>query len=196
MTHKLGLLLMLILLLSQTGLLGLSYFSYFKRSPGEFFAALPTRQDLPLQWLDRPSVSTQALLNWAALAATATFTIDFVNYQQNVADLKEYFTEVGYSSFLTAITEQGALTTINERKLVVTAVAIGTAVITREEQLDDTQTWTVEVPITVTYLSVSAEEKQNKLVTMTITQVPTKIAPKGIGIDRYVARDLGLEAMG
>lgn len=196
MTHKLGLLLMLILLLSQVGLLGFSYLSYYKRSPGEFFSALPSGADFPIQWLERPSVSTQALLNWAALAATATFTIDFVNYQQTIANLKEYFTESGYNSFLAALTQQGTLTTINEKKLVLTAVAIGTAVITREEAVDDVHTWTVEVPITVNYLSVSDEEKQNKLVTMTITQVPTNIAPKGIGIERYVVRDLGLEAMG
>ena len=187
---------MLILALSQCGLLAFCYFSYYKRSPGEFFGAMPNGVDFPIQWLDRPSVSPQALLNWATLAATATFTIDFVNYQQNLIDLKDYFTENGYTAFLKALTEQGAITAINEKKLVLTAVAIGTAVITSENEVNRIHSWTVEVPITVTYLSVSTEEKENKLVTMTIIQVPTEFASTGIGIERYVVTELGAEIMG
>lgn len=190
MSQKLGMMIILVLVLSQFALLGLSYFSYALRSEGEFFGAMPNNVDFQLQSLPRPNVSTKALLSWATLAATATFTIDFVNDEKNIADLRDYFTTRGYDSFLAALKATKTLETINDKKLVLTAVPIGQAVVTSEYEENDVHTWIIEVPITVTYLSVSEEEKQEKLVTLTIIQVPTKEASKGIGIERYVATDI------
>jgi intracellular multiplication protein IcmL len=195
MSHKLGMMMVLILISSQLAILGLCYFSYALRSGGEFFGAMPDNVDFQLQPLPRPNVSTKALLSWATLAATATFTIDFVNYEKNIADLRDYFTKRGYESFLKALQETKTLVTINEKKLVLSAVPIGQAVVAAEYDENDIHTWRIEVPITVTYLSVSEEEKQEKLITLTIIQVPTKEASKGIGIDRYVATDLSADVM-
>lgn len=196
MSHKLGMMIVLLLVLGQMALLGLSYFSYALRSGGEFFASMPDNVDFQLQPLPRPNVSTRALLSWATLAATATFTIDFVNYEQNIADLRDYFTKRGYESFLNALKENKTLVTINEKKLVLSAVPIGQAVVAAEFDENNIHTWIIEIPITVTYLSVSQEEKQEKLVTLTVIQVPTSEASKGIGIERYVANDLSLDVMG
>jgi intracellular multiplication protein IcmL len=196
MSHKLGMLTVLILAISLLSLLTLSYFSYALRSDGEFYVALPNGTDLPLKALSRPNVSNQALLNWATLAATATFTLDFVNLDKNLADLKDYFTKSGYDSFIAALQETNTLTTISDKKLVMSAVAIGPAVISAEAESADVHSWKVEVPITVSYLSVSEEEKRNKIVYLTITQVPTSEASKGIGIERYVALELGADIMG
>lgn len=196
MSHKLGMMVILVLVLSQLALLGLTYFSYIFRVQGEFYGAMPDKVDFELQPLPRPNVSTKALLSWATLAATATFTIDFVNYEKNIADLRDYFTKRGYDSFLTALKENKTLVTINEKKLVLSAVAISPAVVAGEYEENGVHTWRIEVPITVTYLSVSEEEKQEKLVTLTVIQVPTKEASKGIGIERYVAVDLGSDVIG
>lgn len=195
MSHKLGMMVILVLVLSQIALLGLSYFSYALRSSGEFYGSTPKKVDFQLQPLPRPNVSTQALLSWATLAATATFTIDFVNYEKNIANLKDYFTKRGYDSFLNALSENKTLVTINEKKLVLSAVPIGPAVVAGEYEENDVHVWNIEVPITVTYLSVSAEEKQEKLVTLTIIQVPTSEASKGIGIERYVAVNIGTDVL-
>ena len=88
---------------------------------------------------------------------------------------------------MNALKQTKTLVTINEKKLVLSAVPIGQAVVVAEYDLNDVHTWIIEVPITVTYLSVSEEQKQEKLVTLTVIQVPTHEASKGIGIDRYVA---------
>lgn len=196
MSHKLGMTIALALVLSHLALLSLSYLSYIFRSEGEFYVALPNGTDIPLKALSRPNVSNQALLNWATLAATATFTLDFVNIDQDLANLRDYFTKHGYDNFIAALQETNTLTTISDKKLVLSAVAIGPAVISAEYEDAGVHSWRVEVPITVSYLSVSEEEKRNKIVYLTIIQVPTAEASKGLGIERYVALELGPDIMG
>jgi intracellular multiplication protein IcmL len=196
MSHKFGILFIVVLLSSQIGLLAFNYYSYATRPEGEFYGSLPNQTAFILTPLKRPNVSTKALLSWATIAATATFTLDFVNYENNLKSLKDYFTESGYQNFLNALAETSTLKTIEEKKLVLSAVAIGTAVISQEYEKSGVHSWTVEVPITVTYISVSAEEKREKLISMTITQVPTHQASKGIGISKYVATDLSPDIMG
>lgn len=195
MSQKLGMMIILILGLSQLAILGLSYFSYALRSGGEFFGAMPDKVDFQLQPLPRPNVSTKALLSWATLAATATFTIDFVNYQENIANLKNYFTKRGYESYLTSLKDTNTIVTINEKKLVLSAVPIGQSIVSAEYDENAVHTWKIEVPITVTYLSVSEEQKEDKLITLTIIQVPTSEASTGIGIERYVATDLSADVL-
>lgn len=196
MSQKIILSVILILLLSLVGLLGFNYFQYSQRSAGTYFATLPDGKSFPLTYLDRPNVSTKALLSWATLAATATYTLDFVNYKTNLENLKSYFTDAGFENFLAALTESGTITTITEKKLVLSAVAIGPAIVLAEDEVRGNHVWKIEVPITVSYLSASAEEKRDKLVTLTITQVPTIEASKGIGIAQYVAIDLSPDIMG
>lgn len=196
MSHKISILLIVILLTSQVGVLVFNYYAYATRPQGEFYGSLPSGTDFILTPLTRPNVSTKALLSWATIAATATFTLDFVNYESNFNALKDYFTETGYQNFLNALEEANTLQTIQEKKLVISAVAIGPAVVSEEYEKSGIHNWKVEVPITVTYLSVSAEEKREKLISMTITQVPTTQASKGIGISKYVAIDLSPDIMG
>lgn len=183
-------------LLGCFGLLGLSYFQYSIRSPGNFFGVLPNNTTFELDYLERPNVSTSALLSWATLAATATFTLDFVNYETSLENLKAYFTNEGYQSFLVALKQSGVITTLVDKKLVMSAVAIGPSIVIAEDEVHGNHFWKVEIPIMVSYLSASAEEKTNKLVTLTITQVPTTQAPKGIGIGQYVAVDLDPNILG
>lgn len=195
MSHSLGMFLILILLMVQVGLLGLNFISYSLRKIGTYYGSQPSGATSELIPLFRPSVSTQALLNWATLAATATLTLDFVNYQKNLADLKQYFTRDGYDSFIAALNEAGTIETIQSKKLVSSAVAIGPAIIIQEDEKRGIHSWRIQVPLSVSYLSASAEERTIRLITLLIRQVPTDYAATGIGIDQYQATELSSEVL-
>lgn len=196
MTNKLILSIIFLIVVGQLGLLGFSYIEYATRSQGRFFGVQPNNTEFELHWLSRPNVSTRALLSWASLAATATFSFDFVNYERDLENLKNYFTKTGYDSFLQALNEGKVISTLVDKKLIMTAVAIGPAIVTSEDEVKGYHIWKVEIPITVSYLSASNEEKATKLVTLTITEVPTTEASKGIGIGQYVAVDLQPNILG
>lgn len=195
MSHSLGMFIILILILIQVGLLGINFISYYFRSPGTYFAVPVNGDVFRLRPISRPNVSTKALLNWATIAVTASLTLDFLNYKKNLEDLKQYFTEIGYDNFIQALDSQGVIDTIVSKKLVLTAVPIGPAIIIEEDDQRGIHSWRIQVPVTISYLSASAEEKRYKLVTILVSQVPTQFSARGIGIVQYEAIDVGTDVI-
>jgi len=196
MSQKNWLSIIFLLLVADLSLVGISYFQFAIRSPGQFYGSYdnPSQVDnFALVALERPNVSTKALLSWVTLAATATFTFDFVNYKDQLNSLQEYFTNDGYDNFLTSLQSAGTISTIEEKKLILSAVAIGPAIILTETELNNKHTWRIQVPLLVRYQSASVNEKRFQVIEMLITQVSTRDAPKGIGIAQYIAMEAGAE---
>lgn len=183
-----------LMLVAQLVLLGVSYFQFFIRSPQQYIAQTPSDELFRITAFDRPNVSTNALLNWATLAATATFSFDFVNYEKQVEALKDYFSNDGYTNFVTSLNETGMLDEIQEKKLIVSSVAIGPAIILREENKKGNHSWRIQVPLLVRYQSASVNETRQQLVEILVTQVSTRDAPKGIGIAQYVVQSISTTA--
>lgn len=184
---------MFVLLGIHLALIGVCYFQFATRSSGQFFAVPPNGDTFQIIPLDRPNVSTKALLSWATLAATATFSFDFVNYKDQLSALQDYFTIEGYDNFITSLQNNNILNTIESTKLVLSAVSIGPAIVLIEEELGERHTWHIQVPLLVRYQSASSNETRQQVVDLLITQVPTRDAPTGIGIAQYVAREGGPE---
>ena len=134
---------------------------------------------------DAPNVTTKALLNWATLAATSAHTLDFFNYQENLNNLKPFFTVVGYKKFLSS--SAGLVDNIIKEKLILTAAAIGSAVIIWEDYAaDGIYTWRIQVPLLLTYIGQGAKKEQFVISSLTVTKVPTNLAATGIGITQMI----------
>jgi intracellular multiplication protein IcmL len=195
MSHSLGMLVTLVLILAQLSLLGWNYIAYASRNLGAYYGITPSNQSIILHPLLRPTISIPALLSWATVAATATFSIDFVNYSRTLNELKQYFTTEGYDSFLLALESASVLETIQSKKLVLSAVPIGPAIIVEESDHYGMHAWRIQVPLIVSYLSASSEEKGYKLVTVLVSQVPTSSAVTGLGITQYQSIDLSQDVL-
>jgi len=193
MSNKSWLTLTISILVIILSLMGFAYFQFITRSPGQFFGSPPNGKNFEITALDRPIVSTKALLSWVTLAATATFTFDFVNYKDQLNALADYFTTDGYENFIASLQNADTIKTIEEKKLILSAVAIGPAIVLTEEERGISHTWRVQVPLLVRYQSANVNETRQQLVDMLITQVSTRDAPKGIGIAQYIAREIGAE---
>lgn len=193
MSNKNWLSIMLLLLATNLGLIGVAYLQVLTRSNGSLISIMPNSERFALYALERPNVSTRALLSWATLAATATFTFDFVNYKDQIEALHDYFTTDGYDNFMTSIQNAETLSTIEEKKLILSAVAIGPAIVLTEENNGDKRNWRIQVPLLVRYQSANVDETRQQVVDLLVTQVSTQDAPKGIGIAQYVAREAGSE---
>ncbi len=193
MSHKDWLTIILALLVVCLSFIGVAYYRVASRSDVQYFAILPNNTNAPIRALDRPNVSTKALLSWVTLAATATFSFDFVNLNDQLEKLKDYFTNDGYNNFSASLAATGMLKTIVDKKLVLSAVAIGPAIVLHEEDAHSGHTWRVQVPILVRYQSANVNETREQLVEVLVTQVPTSDAPKGIGIAQYIARETSPE---
>ncbi len=176
-----------IFLVLQLLLLCLAYTQWIVTAPRQFYIRTPDFTHTPIDVLDRPNFSTKTLLNWATLAATSSFTLDFVNVEKQLESLRDYFTNDGYTEFVSSLTNNNTLGTIQDKKLVGTAVATGPAVLLSEEQLGSAPAWRIQVPVLIRYQSANVNTTQQQVVEMLVVQVPTQDAPKGIGIAQYIA---------
>lgn len=187
MVHKTGLWAIPWLLMALLLFIALALVQLGLRAPIRFYAQRPDGSTSVLYGLDRPHVSTKMLLNWATMAATATFSFDFVHSQKQLEALKDYFTNDGYTGFVVSLENNKTLETIQEKKLISAAVATGPAIVLAEETVESQQAWRIQVPILVRYQSANVNTVQSQIIEMLVVQVSTRDAPKGIGIAQYIA---------
>lgn len=164
---------------------GLLLYHYTHRPQPEYYSKSFTGDITPLAPLTQPNVSSKALLSWAALASTAAYNLDFVNYQQSLDNLEPFFTKLGYRSFLAAIEAAGIINDLTAKKLIISSVPIGTPTIVNEGVIFGEYTWIIQLPIAIKYQSANQEYTELKAISMIVSRVPPDEAPRGIGIKSF-----------
>lgn len=134
---------------------------------------------------DEPNLLPDTILRWGSKAATIAYTFDFLDYANQIAAARPYFTNDGWQDYLRSVNT--LITTITEKKLIVYGVVSGPPVISNEGALMGREyVWRIQIPFLVTYLSGSDKKTKNFYVILTIVRVPTEVNPQGIGIDQFV----------
>ena len=166
---------------------GLIFFQMYQRPLPPYYAVTTDRQKLYLMPNTEPSLIAPTIINFASQAATIAYTFDFVNYQEQIAKARPYFTDKGWTEFNSSISD--LLSTIVQRQLFVSGVVSGAPVISNEGPLPGIEyAWRVQIPFLATYQGSNATAVQKHYVVLTIIRVPTSVNPQGIGIDQFVMR--------
>ncbi|MCS5711129.1 DotI/IcmL/TraM family protein [Candidatus Berkiella aquae] len=156
------------------------------------FAVSADDQLIRLRTLSQPNLTTEALLRWAATAATTIYTFDFYNYNEVLKDARVFFTKAGYENFRSAITAAGIINTIVRKRLVVSAVITDTPVVLKEGQIaTGNYAWQVQFPMLLTYQSASEQLKSKIIITMLVSRVPTAESVNGVGIASFIVTESG-----
>lgn len=117
------------------------------------------------------------LINFAADAAVTMNSYNFAIYQKQFSKMSKYFTQAGWKQYQKTLKQSGNLETVINKKLVVSAVPTGPAVILGQEQEKGQTLWKIQIPLLVTYENATSNTKQPLLMTMKV--VP---APEGKGV--------------
>jgi intracellular multiplication protein IcmL len=133
--------------------------------------------------LPEPIVSQNALLSWATQAAISAYTFDYVNYKSALQQASHYFSPQGWSLYQHHL--QPLLNAVISKKLKLAAVAVGPPVIVEEGPLLGRYSWSVRIPILVSYESATEVQQQSLLVSMVVTRVSTLMTTKGIAIAQF-----------
>lgn len=140
--------------------------------------------------LDQPNLTDSELLQWANMAAIASYTYNYINWRKQLQALSDNFTPEGWKLFINALNASNNLEAVKAKKLVVSAVATGAAVLVKEGLLDGRYTWKVQVPILVTYQGGRNQFTQQALViTMVIVRLPTLTSTRGVAIVQLYATE-------
>lgn len=150
-----------------------------------FSAVALNRQEMVLTSSNEPNLLSNTLIQWASKAAVAAYTFDFVNYNKQAALARPYFTDAGWTYYISSI--DGLIQTIRRNQLLVNGVVTGAPVISNQGVLPGQgYVWRVQMPFLVTYQSSEGTSKKSFTVIVTIVRVPTWKNPAAIGIDQFV----------
>lgn len=139
----------------------------------------------PLRPLNEPYLSSRQVLQFAQEASVAAYTFDFVNYRKQLTQISEYFTKDGYSEYIDALSRSN-LDIVTQKKYIVSAVASGAPVLTREGVRKGVYVWEVQLPMSVTYQSSSERADQKFIVKLLLARMPTSENPNGIGVNQII----------
>lgn len=169
----------------------------------KFFAANMQGGLAELVPLSKPKLSDAEVINWAARAAVATWSINYVEYRRQLEETKNtYFTAQGGERFLKTWAQSQNLNFITRNAYIATATftqapAITSEGLIRKGKLKGRYAWLVEIPLLISFRNQSGNNTRSN-VTVRLTIVRTSIlvdnlarkmnldSLMGIGVDNYV----------
>jgi intracellular multiplication protein IcmL len=153
----------------------------------EYFAA-DNGRIFPLVPMSQPYRRAADVIQYAKDTINRSFTIDFLNWRQQLEDTRGRYTTKGFQSFIQSLQSSGVLATVREKRMNM-SVAATTGVLTREGVEHGTYVWYVEMPIDVKLAGQSSEQSPQKLLaTVRIERIPTLDSIEGIGVAQLVTR--------
>lgn len=151
----------------------------------KFIAVAPDKNQLELTALDEPNLLASTLIAWVNKAAVAAYTFDFVNYDKQIASVRSYFTDAGWTDYQSSVSN--LIKTITQNQLFVNSVVSGPIVISNQGELPNVgYAWRMQMPFLVTYQSAQSSSHSFFTVLITIVKVPTSKNPAGIGIEQFI----------
>ncbi len=150
----------------------------------KYYGTITDGRNFPLLALTEPNQSDSAVMEWANQAAISAFTLDFINYDQQLKQASQYFTANGWAQFQAALEEGNNKDQIQQRRLTVRAVALNKPVILQKGVLNGRFSWRIQMPILITYQSTGIEQ-QKSVITMLVNRISTLESYRGIGISQF-----------
>lgn len=150
---------------------------YFASDNGRIFPMIP---------LSRPYRRTADVIQYAKDTVNRSFTLDFLNFRQQLEDTRASYTKEGFKSFLDSLKTSGVLESVRERRMNMSNSA-GTGVLTKEGIEDGHYVWYVELPIEIKLAGQTSElPAQHFLGTVRVERVSTLDSIEGIGVGQVV----------
>ncbi len=165
----------------------LVFWNYIFPATPDYFSTSVNGKTEKLIALDQPNTSDSVIIKWATLATIASYSYDFVNYEQQLDQASQYFTPDAWSAFMDALVSGNTLDSVISKKLVVNAVATKSAVILAKGYLNGIYSWKIQIPILVTYQSARQLTPVNLVVTLLVNRISTRLSIKGVGIRSFVS---------
>lgn len=187
-SYRLVLTVLLVAVIIIVILSGIIAYQASHRPTPTYFATTMDGKLIPMIPLDQPNLNDQSVLQWVATAVVSLYTYDFLNFRATFQNNQQYFTPDGWRAFLAGLTTSRNLQTVQDKKLTVQAVPAGAPIITKEGLLDGRYAWQVQIPILVTYVSLSQESYEHLLLTVLVQRLSTLDSKYGIGIAQLVVQ--------
>lgn len=171
--------------------LGVALVLVWQKPEPVYFATRTGGELIPLVPLNEPHLGTEQIIHFATQAVTRANTYDFANYKQQLSEVRDYFTDDGYTAFVEALNASGNLKLVVGRRMVATAVANGGVIVQQglsRSSRSESYMWRVQIPLVITYQSSEESQVQELVVQLDIIRIPTWKNEWGVAVGRLISR--------
>lgn len=176
---------MIMSLLVCFGLLVALFFLIFTQSKPKYYASTTTGTIVPIQSLSSPVVTQKYILQWSKKVARLVYNLDFLNNEEELKNASTYFTQEGWQSLQKSIEKSGLLSTIKQKKLMLSSVVDGSPVILNQYIEGGRYTWKVQLPLLILFGSASESKKKKIYISMIVKRVPELEIARGIAVTSF-----------
>lgn len=156
---------------------------YFATLNGSVLAQYPTSE---------PAYSDDDVIAFGDKVVRSAFQLDFKNFRTQISDQQQKFSEDGFRSYYSALTNSNLFAKVKTDKLLMSANVTRKGMIYRRgrEGSDGPYIWEVQYPVT---LSLDGQTRslppQNFIFTIRIQRTDVRLKPEGIEVASVVTRD-------
>ncbi|MBA5690557.1 DotI/IcmL family type IV secretion protein [Rugamonas apoptosis] len=150
---------------------------YFATDNGRLFPLVP---------LSRPYQKSADVIQFGKDTLTRSFTLDFLNWRQQLEDLRPSYTRDGFAQFIDNLEKMGILDMVKGRRMNMSA-SVGTGVLTKDGVENGVFLWDLEMPIEIRLEGQTQHlPPQHFNAHLRIVRIPTLDNIQGIGAARLV----------
>lgn len=154
---------------------------YFATDNGRMFPLIP---------MSKPYRKTADVIQFARDNATRSFTLDFLNWRQQLEDLRPGYTRDGFQQYLDNLDRMGILDTVKDKRMNLSS-STGTGVLTKEGIQSGVFFWEVEFPIEVRLEGQTSRLPPQRFRAVTrVERISTLDSIQGIGTASLVTAPL------
>lgn len=152
-----------------------------------YYLRTPEREVKRIIALDAPNITNEVLLSWARTSVIEILTVGFGNFDEQLSNQSDRFTEEGWKNFVRAIARDDLISLFSKRQWVLTTVpSDDPVVVSQGPNKDGVYEWVVEIPVAMTFTTNNNVTKgERNTISLTIIRVPTKEKERGIAIKSW-----------
>lgn len=139
--------------------------------------------DVPL---DQPYLSSPDLIQWVSDVVRRMFIVDFINYDNQVKNMSQYFTPDGWRVFLDQLNIYANYTNVQTNKLFVNDTPDGAPIILQQGLLSGRYGWWVQMPVNVNFATYNRTSSLTLTLQILVVRVSTLKNLAGVGIDNVI----------
>ena len=175
------------LTISNAVLAGAGIWQHFHPPKEHFFYSDSIHKPYEIESLANPVENESKLVSDVGQWVVETYSIDFLNYKDDLSRASRHYTANGWYSFGTQLQASGNLEEIKKARLSSRAIPERAPVIIDKDVVGDRYTYKIQVPLLVTFMNSQQQNQQHLLATTIVVRTPVSEHSEGYAIDQINA---------
>lgn len=174
------------LVASIAALVAMSLYVYLTEPPPVTFGVANDWRIVAPVDIQEPYLTDGDLLQWVTDAVPRFFDVDFLHIDDQLVQLKQYFTDNGYQVFLNQFNNNVDRDKLQTGKMFATNEITGAPIIVNQGTLSGRYAWWVQIPINISYAGMDTIPSSSIKLTLLVVRTETSNNLNGVAIDNVL----------